>query len=64
MPERMEIEKNTDNLELIREAQAGDRNAMEQLISQNMGLVKNVAKRFIGRNVEYEDLALGLRPME
>ena len=56
MPERMEIEKNTDNLELIREAQAGDRNAMEQLISQNMGLVKNVAKRFIGRNVEYEDL--------
>lgn len=56
MPERMEIEKNTDNLELIREAQAGDRNAMEQLISQNMGLVKNVAKRFIGRNAEYEDL--------
>ena len=56
MPERMEIEKNTDNLELIREAQAGDRSAMDKLISQNMGLVKNVAKRFIGRNAEYEDL--------
>lgn len=56
MPERMEIEKNTDNLELIRNAQSGDRNAMDKLISQNMGLVKNVAKRFIGRNTEYEDL--------
>ena len=56
MPERMEIEKTTDNMELIRQAQAGDRAAMEKLISQNMGLVKNVAKRFIGRNAEYEDL--------
>ena len=56
MPERMEIEKNTENLELIRNAQTGDRSAMEKLISQNMGLVKNVAKRFIGRNTEYEDL--------
>ena len=56
MPERMEIEKNTENLELIRNAQAGDRNAMEKLIAQNMGLVKNVAKRFLGRNTEYEDL--------
>ena len=52
----MEIEKNTENMELIRNAQSGDRNAMEKLISQNMGLVKNVAKRFLGRNTEYEDL--------
>lgn len=49
------IEK-SDNLLLIQEAQNGDRAAMEKLISQNMGLVKTVARRFIGRGVEYEDL--------
>ena len=46
----------TDNLNLIKEAQAGDRKAMDQLIEQNMGLVKNIARRFIGRGTEYEDL--------
>ncbi len=52
------VEKNIppDNLTLIFQAQNGDKAAMERLISQNMGLVKNIAKRFIGRNVEYEDL--------
>ena len=49
------IEK-SDNLLLIQAAQNGDRPAMEKLISQNMGLVKTVARRFIGRGVEYEDL--------
>ena len=49
------IEK-SDNLTLIQEAQNGNRDAMETLISQNMGLVKTVARRFIGRGVEYEDL--------
>ena len=49
------IEK-SDNLLLIQEAQNGDRAAMEKLISQNMGLVKTVARRFIGRGVVYEDL--------
>ena len=49
------IEK-SDNLLLIQAAQNGDRAAMEKLISQNMGLVKTVARRFIGRGVEYEDL--------
>lgn len=46
----------TDNLDLIKEAQAGDRKAMDQLIEQNMGLVKNIARRFIGRGTDYEDL--------
>lgn len=46
----------TDNLNLIKEAQAGNRKAMDRLIEQNMGLVKNIARRFIGRGVEYEDL--------
>ena len=46
----------TDNLNLLKEAQAGNRKAMDQLIEQNMGLVKNIARRFIGRGTEYEDL--------
>lgn len=49
------IEK-SDNLTLIQAAQEGDREAMEALISQNMGLVKTISRRFIGRGVEYEDL--------
>ncbi len=56
MSEQIETDKTTENFELIREAQAGNREAMELLISQNMGLVKTIARRFIGRNVEYEDL--------
>ena len=45
-----------DNMALIALAQSGDEAALERLISQNMGLVKNIAKRFIGRNAEFEDL--------
>ena len=44
------------NLDLISLAQSGDRDALEQLITQNMGLVKNIARRFVGRGTEYEDL--------
>ena len=35
------------NLDLISLAQSGDRDALEQLITQNMGLVKNIARRFV-----------------
>ena len=56
MSECMEKTDSEDNLTLIAKAQSGDRAAMDQLISQNMGLVKNIARRFIGRNTEYEDL--------
>jgi RNA polymerase sporulation-specific sigma factor len=42
--------------ELIRRAQAGDRAAGEQLISENSGLIWSVARRFIGRGTETEDL--------
>lgn len=56
MSECMEKTDSEDNLTLIAKAQNGDRAAMEQLISQNMGLVKNIARRFMGRNTEYEDL--------
>lgn len=52
-PEKNDME---DNLCLIQKAQGGDRVAMERLILQNMGLVKSIAKRFVGRSTEYEDL--------
>ncbi len=42
--------------ELIRRAQAGDREASERLIVENTGLVWAVAKRFIGRGVDPDDL--------
>ena len=45
-----------DNAMLISLAQSGDEAALERLISQNMGLVKNIAKRFVGRGAEFEDL--------
>lgn len=45
-----------DRVELIRRAQKGDREAMEQLVSENTGLIHSVAKRLYGRGVEAEDL--------
>ena len=42
--------------ELILQSQAGDRTAQEQLILENSGLIWSVAKRFIGRGVEMDDL--------
>ena len=42
--------------ELIRRAQAGDRDASERLILENTGLVWAVAKRFFGRGVDPDDL--------
>ena len=52
----MEADKTAENLVLIQKAKDGDRKAMDKLVEQNMGLVQNVARRFIGRGVEYEDL--------
>ena len=56
MPVTEEKQKGEKNLELIRKARNGDKNAMEELISENIGLVKNIARRFFGRGVEYEDI--------
>ena len=48
----------------IEEAQKGDRKIRDALVSENMGLVYMVAKRFQGRGVEEEELtqigAIGL----
>lgn len=42
--------------ELIDRAKAGDKQAEELLMEENMGLVKSVAARFLGRGAEFEDL--------
>ena len=43
-------------LSLIARSQAGDRTAMEQLVSENLGLIRAVARRYAGRGVEHDDL--------
>lgn len=42
--------------ELIRRAQSGDREASGVLVSENSGLIWSVARRFIGRGTELDDL--------
>ena len=46
----------TEQHQLIGRAQQGDRLASEQLVAENSGLIWSVAKRFIGRGTEAEDL--------
>ena len=41
---------------LIRLAQAGDKEAMETLVTENDALIRFVVKKFSGRGKEYEDL--------
>lgn len=45
-----------DTYELIERAQSGEEEAREQLISQNTGLVKNIALKFVGCGHELDDL--------
>ncbi len=45
-----------ENAVLLRRIGEGDESAVDELISLNMGLVKNIAARFRDRGVEYEDL--------
>jgi len=40
----------------IRRAQNGDSEAENYIVSQNLGLVRSVVKRFLNRGCEYEDL--------
>ena len=41
---------------LIREAQAGSKEASEQLVVENSGLIWSVARRYFGRGVDPDDL--------
>ena len=40
----------------IKKAQNGDSEAENYIVSQNLGLVRSVVKRFLNRGCEYEDL--------
>ena len=42
--------------ELIQKAQNGDKSASEQLVLENAGLIWSIARRFLGRGTEAEDL--------
>ena len=46
----------TDRMALIRRAQAGEREAAQQLVEENTGLIWSVARRYFGRGVEPDDL--------
>ncbi len=41
---------------LIERSQAGDKEARERLIEENLGLVRHIVKRFVGRGYDTEDL--------
>lgn len=45
-----------DRLQLIEQAQAGDKTARELVVSTNLGLVWSIVKRFTGRGYDAEDL--------
>lgn len=46
----------TEMAVLIKRAQAGEKEAREVLIEQNLGLVHHIVRRFLGRGFEVEDL--------
>lgn len=45
-----------EDIQKIKKAQSGDKNALEELIEENNGLIWSIVKRFYGRGHEPEDL--------
>ena len=45
-----------DVMELLKEARAGNREARNQIVEENIGLVWNIVKRFNGRGYDQEDI--------
>lgn len=45
-----------ENLALIERAQRGDEDACERVLTENVGLIRSVTRRFSGRGVEPDDL--------
>lgn len=48
--------KENGNASLLMRIKEGDKEALDVLIRQNAGLVRNIASRFTGRGTDYEDL--------
>lgn len=51
-----EISLQERNLLLLERVRAGDEKAEEELVRDNLGLVRKIALRFLDRGTEYEDL--------
>ena len=51
-----EVSLQERNLLLLERVQSGDSSAEEDLIRDNLGLVRKIAMRFLDRGTEYEDL--------
>ena len=45
-----------DTMEYIRRAHQGDKEARDALVTENMGLIWSIVRRFSGRGYEPEDL--------
>ncbi|MFD3156187.1 RNA polymerase sporulation sigma factor SigF [Haloimpatiens sp. FM7330] len=45
-----------DNLELIKIAKTGDKNALNQVVQNNLPLVSTISKKFTNRGHEFEDI--------
>ncbi|OAA84718.1 RNA polymerase sporulation sigma factor SigF [Clostridium ljungdahlii] len=45
-----------DNLELIKYAKKGDKDALNKLVELNLPLVASISKKFLNRGYEYEDI--------
>lgn len=45
-----------DTIELLKKSRDGDREARNKLVEENIGLVWNIVKRFMGRGYEAEDI--------
>ena len=50
-----------DNHRLLELAKDGDRDARDKLVTDNMGLVVSVARRYVGRGQELDGLVPGMR---
>lgn len=46
----------SDNVSMLKKAQAGDKNALDKLIEKNLALVSALCKKFLNRGYEYEDI--------
>ncbi len=53
---RHELLTHEQTLALLERVKEGDESAKEILVSKNVALVKSVVKRFLGRNLDYDDL--------
>ena len=45
-----------DTIRLIEAAHRGDKSARDRLVTENMGLIWSIVRRFSGRGYELEDL--------